>query len=298
MTREPTFVFGVGATKAGTTWLWRYLADHPECHFRTIKELHYFDTVADDGFEAALRKAREDLDQLTLQMIAGDTMESADLDRMAADLVGWIKVLQRRAADPAAYSAYLLEGRGGRRVVGEVTPAYALLPVDRLRAMATIAGDVRFIYLMRDPVARLWSHVRMLARRFASDSDYATSALALLRRICAGETTAEAGGVVARGDYAGALARLDAAVDPARLLVIFQEDLMTAPGVARLCDFLGIGAKAACFKHLAHPGIPLPLPAAERRAARNFLRPQYDCIANRFASLPAPWRDSMAGAAA
>lgn len=298
MTQEPTFLFGVGATKAGTTWLWRFLADHPECHFRTIKELHYFDCLADDRFEAALRKAREDLDQLTLQMIAGDKPGNADIDRMAADLVDWIKVLQRRAADPAAYSAYLLDGRGDRRVVGEVTPAYALLPVDRLRTMATIGGDARFIYLMRDPVARLWSHVRMLARRFAADGDYATSALALIRRICAGETSGEADGVVARGDYAGALARLDAAVDPARLLVMFQEDLMTVSGVARLCGFLGIGTRAANVRHLAHPGIPLPLPEAERRAARAFLRPQYDYIANRFEVLPAPWRDSMAGAAA
>ena len=42
---EATLMFGVGATKAGTSWLYRYLADHPECHLRSIKELHFFDAL-------------------------------------------------------------------------------------------------------------------------------------------------------------------------------------------------------------------------------------------------------------
>ena len=36
---EPVLMFGVGAAKSGTSWLHRYLDEHPECHFRAIKEL-------------------------------------------------------------------------------------------------------------------------------------------------------------------------------------------------------------------------------------------------------------------
>ena len=43
MTGDPTILFCVGATKAGTSWLYTYLLDHPECHVRSVKELHYFD---------------------------------------------------------------------------------------------------------------------------------------------------------------------------------------------------------------------------------------------------------------
>ena len=35
----------VGAAKAGTTWLHTQLKAHPDCHFRAIKELHYFDAL-------------------------------------------------------------------------------------------------------------------------------------------------------------------------------------------------------------------------------------------------------------
>ena len=40
-----TMAICVGATKAGTSFLYEHLAAHPQCHFRTIKELHYFDKV-------------------------------------------------------------------------------------------------------------------------------------------------------------------------------------------------------------------------------------------------------------
>jgi hypothetical protein len=36
---------GVGAQKAGTTWLFDYLGRHPDVAMSPIKELHYFDQI-------------------------------------------------------------------------------------------------------------------------------------------------------------------------------------------------------------------------------------------------------------
>lgn len=297
MTDEPTVLFGVGAAKAGTSWLWRYLSGHPDCHFRSIKELHYFDSLAQNRMAGALRRARAEADALTARLAAAAGAQAEGLARRLQDLRDWIAVLALRAQDIASYRGYLVAGRGGHRVVGDVTPAYALLPVDRLRDMAGVARDVRFVYLMRDPVARLWSHVRMLARRHAEEGAFAETALTLMRGICAGDTSGQAGGVVARGDYAGALERLDRAVDPARLLVMFQEQLITQPGIARLTGFLGIAAHPADLGRQVHGGVPLALPVAERDAARVFLRPQYDAVARRFGDLPEAWRLNAGGVA-
>ena len=41
---EPVVMYGIGATKAGTSWLYRYLAAHPDGYLRSIKELHFFDS--------------------------------------------------------------------------------------------------------------------------------------------------------------------------------------------------------------------------------------------------------------
>lgn len=42
MKRE-VFFLGVGAQKAGTSWIGKYLNSHPQVFMSPIKELHYFD---------------------------------------------------------------------------------------------------------------------------------------------------------------------------------------------------------------------------------------------------------------
>ncbi|HMO09355.1 MAG TPA: sulfotransferase family protein, partial [Paracoccaceae bacterium] len=194
-----------------------------------------------------------------------------------------------------AYLAYLFGGaRAGRRLVMDVTPAYASLPEARLRQMAGMADDVRILYLMRDPVARFWSHVRMIAERSVrAVADVPAAARALLDAILDGQPSA----AVDRGDYAGALARLDAAVAPGRLLVMFQEELMTAPGYGRLCGFLGIAPGQPDFGRRVFASAPVEMTAAQRARLGQFLAPQYATVAAR-GPLPAAWRRAMEGGAA
>lgn len=287
MTTEATILMCVGATKAGTTWLFRHLSAHPDCHLRTIKELHYFDTVEVGGYDR----------QIALKVAEFDAVEAKGPGdrpwmhkRKLRDLADWAAVLEHRAEDAAAYLGYLMQGRGDRRVVGDVTPAYALLPVERLRRIAGLSGDVRFVYLIRDPLARLWSHVRMLAARAARGlGDLAAKAHGLMDRALSGDLPA----ATERGDYAGALARLDAAVAPSRLLVMFYEDLMSRSGGERLHGFLGIGATEPNFDRRVHEGVALELEAGHRARALAYLRPQYDFVARRFPALPENWRRNM-----
>ena len=41
---DPALLYCVGATKAGTSWFYRTLHAHPECHLRAVKEAHYWDS--------------------------------------------------------------------------------------------------------------------------------------------------------------------------------------------------------------------------------------------------------------
>lgn len=290
MTKEATILMCVGATKAGTTWLYRHLSAHPDCHLRTIKELHYFDTVDTGNYDRQIGLKLDEFDALEAK---GPGDRPWMHRRKLRDLAEWAAVLERRAEDIPAYLAYLTGGRGDRRVVGDVTPAYALLPVDALRRIAEMAPDVRFVYLIRDPLARLWSHVRMLAARAAqSTAEFAERARAMMERALAGDLPS----ATDRGDYAGALARLDAAVAPGHLLVMFQEEMMTLPGVQRLWSFLGIGETDPRFDRRVHEGTPLDLDAGQRARALACLGPQYDFVARRFPDLPENWRRNMSEA--
>lgn len=270
----PVILYGVGATKAGTSWLYRWLSGHPECHLRGVKEVHYFDTAE----AARWAKRAEELEAERTQAAAQGARASrlADLDDLIA--------LFRAEADAAAYRAYLDDGRGGARVIGEVTPAYGLLPEARLRQMDSL-GDARFLYILRDPVARLWSHVRMIARRRDPSGEVTEERAG---RILARTLRGDEDHIMARGDYRGAMERLGAAIPAARRLVVFFEEMIFGDATARICGFLGI-APLAPLAAPVHTGASLPITPDQARAARAALAPQYDYVASAMGHLPPAW---------
>lgn len=295
MSGQPTYLFGVGATKAGTTWMHRYLAAHPDCHMRAVKELHYFDALDRGQIDRQVKVNRAKADKLAAQLAVAGGAKAGRIAQALADVRAWLAVLERGAEDAAAYRAYLTEGRGDRRLVGDITPAYAELSPDRLGRMATLAPDVRFVYLLRDPVSRFWSHVRMVAARSrAGQADLAAESARVLDRVLQGEPSE----IALRSDYAGALARLTAAVAPGRLLVLFMEHLISAPGVARLCDFLGIRRHPADTAARVHEGARLDMTPGQAARLRAWLAPQYDHVARAFPDLPDTWRANMDGVTA
>ena len=273
----------VGAAKAGTSWLHRVLSDHPGCALRSIKELHVFD--ARDRGEvdrqvAALAQRREGY---LAEMEGAGPHRLAVRARQVQDCDDLARVL--RSGDDRAYLDYLTAGAEGR-LVADMTPAYALLSEDRLRAMAALAPDVRFLYLVRDPVERLWSHVRMIAAgRAAKDGNHEGRALHVLARVFRGKETE----IAARGDYAGAIGRLTRAVDPRRLMVAVTEEMLTAPGLARIMAFLGLAMPEADFSRRIHEGAVAALPPEARAEARSWLAAQYDFVAGWLGRRPAGW---------
>lgn len=192
--------------------------------------------------------------------------------------------------DVPAYLAYLTNHLGDRHLVADITPAYAVLPVQRLAQMARMAPDVRFVYLMRDPVSRMWSHIRMLAERATRDGgDTATVAREMLDSILDGTDS----GAVNRGDYRAALTRLWAAVDPSRLLAMFLEDMLTPAGYARLCSFLGIAPGQPDFDRRVFASAPVEMTGAQKLRIRAFLAPQYEFVGQHFGTLPRAWQKSL-----
>ena len=288
MTGTPTVLFCVGATKAGTSWLYRHLHRHPDCHLRSIKELHYFDML-ESGTQRRFRKLlRERIALLRAAIADGNPRPS--LERQLRDALEWKAVIGAEGENLDAYLGYLSEGRGARPLVADITPAYALLPEARLHRMSEVAPRTRFLYLLRDPVARLWSQARMLAaRRMGDIAEFP----ALAARMMETMLSAIRDGVRDREDYIGAISRLRAAVAPDRLLIQFQEEMMTLPGLSRLQAFLGISDLAGDFEHRVHEGTPLALPDDLRARARVALSSQYEFVARHFPDLPGNWRQNM-----
>ena len=289
-----TMAICVGATKAGTSFLYEHLAAHPQCHFRTIKELHYFDKVLTGATREWCRDLEAEANRVKCWLPDAAVEMVPRMLRRISDLADWVEVLAKPEIDLKAYCSFLTAGRAGRPVVGEVTPAYVTLSTDVLARIAGMSGDVRIIYLMRDPVARMWSHVRMMTEREKSGSEQFDVQVArkfdyFIRRDPM---------VQQRGDYAMALAKLTEVVAPGRLLTMFSEDMMTAAGMARLWAFLGIGPGQVNLDRRVHEGPTLAMSRDQRARARVALMPQYRAVARHFPVLPDAWRKSMEEVAA
>ena len=165
-----------------------------------------------------------------------------------------------------------------------MTPAYALLPRTRLTSITQMAPNVRILYLLRDPIERLWSHVRMIAARRDENGELtARRAGNILKRVFQGNESQ----IERRGDYARTLRRLRNSIPDGQLLIgVFEE--MVANGLDRLAEFLGISAfdSSAAPVHVGHP---LPMTIEQKTAAERFLRPQYKAVERTLGRVPEGW---------
>ncbi len=284
MSHTPTLMFCAGAVKAGTSWLYEYLRGHPETYFRSIKELQFFNKMDPGAMASRVKRLEREVEVLEAELDSGKARFPSWVLQQIADRDDNRKVL--KSADPvAAYVRYLTDGAAGKRLVGDLTPEYGLLPLDEMRVLAGLAADVRWVFVMRDPVSRMWSHIRMLVRRAKVDeAGLAAACAAKFDEVLAGQ----APDVTQRSDYAGIHSRLVQAVAPDKRLVLSYEQMMSPEGVQRVTRFLGLQAHPAPLQKRVHEGVSVAMPDSLRQRARDLLRPQYEYVAATM-GLPQEW---------
>lgn len=292
-----TILYGVGATKAGTSWLYRALHTHPDCALKAVKELHYWDTFDAEtrGRQVAALQARlSGYQAQRADAVAAERgWQVANMDRRIADLDALLTVLAADRTGDAAYLRYLAPGAA---LVADMTPGYSVLDTATFARMAATAPRALFVFLIRDPFARLWSHVRMQAERQRQPHEtFDEKANNILWRILhRGQETH----VLARGDYPNTVDRLRAAVPGDRLRIEYCERMFTPDGFAELCRWLGIAPRAADGGDVAHEGPKAQVKPELRAKAVRFLRDHYDWAAREVGPLPQAWQDNLAKGAA
>ncbi|NNU81831.1 sulfotransferase [Halovulum dunhuangense] len=285
---DPTILFCIGAQKAGTTWLYEYLAGHPDCHLRAVKELHYFNTVdASDPMHGRVHIV-ERAERIRAKLSKAWFFQHRDRRRELADIEEWLKV----TPDPEdrAYAAYLRRRWKGQKLIGDITPAYATLDRGGFARMARLGEDVRFVFVLRDPVERAWSQARMMGSGEASDAEVEATVRRIFDAFIRGDKT----GMQLRSDYARTLNELLAAVPRERIHVMFFEEMFDQKALDRLTDFLGIRHWPGKFEKISHRGRPLALDDERRRRASRALAGQYAFCEQFFnGCLPDRWRAHM-----
>lgn len=296
---EPTVLFCIGAQKAGTTWLYSYLKSHPDCHLRAPKELRYFNVVSQgsEDKKKMLKKIRarfeSERNSRSNKMNARPWYRRTKLAREIRDINEWEQV--RSAFQPeTGHSAYLhfLQNRIGRKkLVADITPAYAKLGKESFAEMHALAKNVKFLYLLRDPVDRAWSQARMIVGQEGEMSNPEKTA----RRAISKFINHQLPEMTHLSDYARVLLELNAVIPKKDLRIMFYEQLFDQNSITHLCEFLGIREWPARKDKVINKSPEIALDPKDRKRLALALQDQYHACAEQFGgALPKRWKQQMA----
>lgn len=236
----PDFI-GIGAQKAGTTWLGRNLQAHPQIWMPRGKEVHYFDERADGGVSLRQRlfgkrlvdrrwrtqverRLRGHRDRL-LRNRRGFSLE---------DLLWDLRYYARPPGDEW-YASLFTPGEG--QIAGEITPAYSILDGAMISRVHGLVPDARIFFFMRNPIERAWSQTVMHFDKVKT-RDVKTVANRRLRAHLDREDLRR------RTDYARTLDNWRGFYPEEQIFVGFLEDVFFFPEelLGRVYEFLGVDA--------------------------------------------------------
>jgi hypothetical protein len=195
---QPDFMC-VGAHKSGTTWLYRQLDSHPDFWMPPIKELHYFDQLSRVQRSPPPR-CRDERDLRFLESLNSLSAKPY------VDLENYGRLFEPK----------------GSLLSGDISPNYSTLSSKVIRQIVRYFPNLKVIFLARDPVDRVWSHLSMEVRSRRIESFDATDIDVvnqyLLRR-----------GMLLRSYPSAVVARWKRHVHPDRFRVYFFDDLQRNP---------------------------------------------------------------------
>ena len=202
----------IGAHKAGSTWLYQQLDSHPDFWMPPVKELHYLDQLSRVQ-RAAGPRCRDERDRRFLERLQSLSAEPG------IDLENYGRLFEPKAS--------LLSG--------DISPNYSTLGNKVIRQVVGYFPNLKVMFLARDPVERVWSHLSMEVHYRQIEPFDVTNIdevnRNLLRR-----------GMLLRSYPSAVVARWKRYVHPAQFRVYFFDDLQSNPAELRRSILYFLGA--------------------------------------------------------
>lgn len=258
-----TFLLGVGAQKAGTTWLHRTLSSIDRVNFGVKKEYHVWDAISSDMFKKVL----------VTDAMVNDGIQNAAIRYKMQNVPGY-------------YSSYFNNLLTEDYVLsGDITPEYAALSVKdwyRVREeLRLIDARLRIVFLMRDPFERCWSSVRMEKKDYRKHA--ISDELLLLKMYSSPQSIA-----ITRYDYT--VNNLRTVFPENELYFGIYETMHKKTELQRLSDFIGVDLQenARDLIYNASPKNEV-VSLATANKVRNFYRDVYDFCETEFPDCRYSW---------
>lgn len=276
-----TFLICVGAMRCATSWLHHYLGSLPEVTVSPLKELHFFSAKF-------AQHALNDMDAFALKRLGfhlGQAGDGTDALAHRPTFRASVDRVQMIYDDDAYFGHFARICGSATRTFCDITPAYAVIGRSGFAYLKDFCESqdvaLKILFVMRDPIDRLWSQLRHLQQ-----IDPKTDILANWPEAI------QSARVFARADYRQTVSDLDDIFTPEDLLYLFYEDLFTDAALRRLCRFAGVGFRPGNIGEAKNQtDLKIALPDDARAAFATALAPQYAFCRQRFANaVPARWQ--------
>ena len=267
--KKPQIV-GIGAQKAGTTWLGQMISQHPQVWLPPFKEVQFFNHRFVPEHRQWLpwhfKRARQT--QEKRYAARGEAMPPA--------LDDWLdRITRGEMFTNHWYKQVFAPAPQGTKAL-DVTPEYSTLPDEGVDFVAKFLPNAKFVYILRHPVDRAVSQLKMNlsrnGRRPASVEDW-------LAEI-------EDPVLLDRGDYAAYVPRWNARFGADRLLYVPFGRIASDPlGLMRQVE-LFFGLAPHDYRNLGSRVFAststLSVPDEARSALRARMEHQFDFIERQF----------------
>jgi hypothetical protein len=210
---------GVGAMKAGTTWITEHLSSHPKIHFSYEKELSYFSYIHNDESKFFLS------DENRMDKITGfiNIASTTSIDNMR-DIMNWsCNYLSNPIDDQWYVNNFSLKDKG--KFCADFSNLYSHIDDVGWDHIKSITKNLKVIYIMRNPIERMWSHVKFQleidgrldeAKNWTKEQLYEYSNVEHIIR---------------NSKYTKVIRTLKKNLDDKQLLVLFYDDIIDAPAM-------------------------------------------------------------------
>ncbi len=262
---DRTFLLGVGAQKAGTTWLYNYLRSHPEIFMSPIKEMHFFGN-RNSGKSWPIPAFRRKLHKRMEQNPFKKYTALRERINMKDDMSKYIDFFKTRIRNEPVF--------------GEISPIYSELDIDELNFIKSSFPSTKLIFLLRNPADRLWSQLRISGDYNAADDP------SKLRDVILQKPP-----YLSRSNYSATVKNLQQVFSPANIHYEFYETLFCPDAIKRICSFLNVDYFPAKFDARYNVSIKAQLGLEQRQILVNLLRDQYAFAFQEFGDrVPECWK--------
>ena len=150
-----------GAMKAGTSWLYHTMRHHPQVHFSWLKEIHYFSHQA--NISNSLRpENRENRGRNKIVKLGRQLRQNKISQEEFRDGIAWYKNYMVGELSDAWYQN-LFEAekmRDAEQFCADFSNLSCFLDEAGWSHVRSLTENLKVIYILRDPVKRLWSHYK------------------------------------------------------------------------------------------------------------------------------------------